>query len=241
MNDLLKKMLGAHGGLERWQTIRKISADFSPSGIALVARGQEAFTKMSTRVDVDTRAQRVSIFPFLHLNQRARYEPYRTLVESSDGRVLEKLERPRASFGNSAAGAKWSANQLAYFIGCALWTYFTLPFSLVGHGVIVRQGELWTESAEEIWQTLELTFPEAYATHSSQQTIYIDASGLIRRHDYSLEIAGNSKAAHYLLDYQVFDGFAFPTKRRNFLRDERRPLKDRLVIQADLGNYELTY
>lgn len=30
MNDLLKKMLGAHGGLERWQTIRKISADFSP-------------------------------------------------------------------------------------------------------------------------------------------------------------------------------------------------------------------
>ena len=74
MNDLLKKMLGAHGGLERWQTIRKISADFSPSGIALVARGQEAFTKMSTRVDVDTRAQRVSIFPFRALSHACRIE-----------------------------------------------------------------------------------------------------------------------------------------------------------------------
>ena len=41
--------------------------------------------------------------------------------------------------------------------------------------------------------------------------------------------------------YLLVIEFAFPTKRRIFLRDERRPLKDRLVIQADLGNYELTY
>lgn len=39
-------------------------------------------------------------------------------------------------------------------------------------------------------------------------------SGLTRRHDYQVDIAGSFPAAQYVYDPQEFRGFWFPTKRR---------------------------
>jgi hypothetical protein len=55
MQDLIKSSIDAHGGLDRWDQVRQIFATFTPGGLALQQRGQEAFTKTPTRVTVDTR------------------------------------------------------------------------------------------------------------------------------------------------------------------------------------------
>jgi hypothetical protein len=143
-----------------------------PGGPAFKQRGQEAFTRMPTRVTVDTRRQKTTFGPFLAPGQCAVYEPDRTTVETVDGTLLEELEHPRDSF----KGPPWSATQLAYFAGYAIWMYFTVPFSLLRDGIACEESEPWVEDAET-WRALKVAFPSSYVTHSTEQTLYFDAKG----------------------------------------------------------------
>jgi hypothetical protein len=240
MHDLIKLSIAVHGGLERWDQIRQISATFAPGGMSLMQRGQEAFTRMPTRVTVDTREQKTTFEPFLALGQRGLFEPMRTAVESVDGAVLLELENPRDFFNNAVAGGPWSATQLAYFAGCAMWTYLTLPFSLVMSGVECEEIEPYVEDGET-WRALKVFFPKSFVTHSTEQTLYFDDKGLIRRHDYSVDISNGAQAAHYLYDHQRFDGVIFPTRRRIHPRGpDLTPLKNVVVFSADLDDFVLS-
>ncbi|NLS00715.1 hypothetical protein HGP17_28125 [Rhizobium sp. P38BS-XIX] len=236
MLDIITSSIEAHGGLSRWEGIRQIKATFIPDGAALKLRGQEAFAGRPTQVTVDTRVQRVTFDPYLAPAQIGIYTPFRTAVETRDGIVLEGLDNPRHSFAFD--GSPWTASQLAYFVGCALWTYFTLPFSLVLDGVQCEEIEPWTDDGET-WRAVRVIFPKSYVTHSREQTLYFDDKGLIRRHDYAVEIAGGSPAAHYLHDHQKFGDFVFPTRRRIYPRgNDRRPNREIVLMSADLTDFE---
>jgi hypothetical protein len=64
---------------------------------------------------------------------------------------------------------------------------------------------------------------------------------LMRRQDYTVDVRQNLAAAHYILDHRKFDGFVFPTKRRIYSRGpDRTPLRDRLLISADLDDFKLS-
>jgi hypothetical protein len=236
MHDLIKLSIDAHGGLAQWNEIRQISARFAAGGPAFQQRGQEAFTEMPTRVTVDTREQKTTFAPFLALDQCAIYQPDRTSIETADGTLLEELRNPRGSF----KGSPWTATQLAYFAGYAMWMYLTMPFSLLRDGVACEVTQPWQEDGET-WYALKVTFPASYVTHSTEQTLYFDANGMIRRHDYTVEISGGVATAHYLYDHQRFDGIVFPTRRRVYLRGaDRQPQKNLAVITADLSDFHLS-
>jgi hypothetical protein len=237
VQDLIKSSIEAHGGLARWNQVRQISATLIPAGLALQLRGQEAFANSPTRVTVNTRAQRTVFGPFLAPGQCGSFEPDRTAVETVDGAVLEELINPRQSFKPEAP---WSGPQLAYFAGYAVWTYFTLPFSLLRDGVQCEEIEPWTEDGETS-RALKVTFPKSYVTHSSEQVLYFDGKGRIRRQDYSVDIAGGSTAAHYVHDHQEFDGIIFPTRRRIYPRGpDQQPNKDMVLMAADLSDFDLS-
>jgi hypothetical protein len=239
MHQLVESSIEAHGGLGRWRQVRQISASFAPGGVGFKQRGQEAFTQMPTRVTVDTHEQKTIFAPFLAPGQCAVYEPNRTTIETADGTVLEELNNPRDSFKNMGAGTPWKATQLAYFAGYAMWMYLTVPFSLLRDGIACEEAEPWDEDGET-WRSLSVNFPSSYVTHSREQTLYFDANGLIRRQDYTAEVSGGVKVAHYLHDHEAFDGIVFPTKRRVYLRGpDRRPQKEPVVISADLGDFKL--
>ncbi len=239
MHELIKLSIEAHGGLDRWNHIRQISATFAPGGIALKQRGQEAFTRRPTRVTIDTRKQKAIFGPFLADGQCGIFEPGRTAVETVEGTILEELTDARGSFAHMPAGAPWSAAQLAYFAGYALWMYLTVPFSLLREGVECEEIEPWVDDGDT-WRALRVIFPNSYVTHSPGQTIYFDSKGLIRRHDYTTEVSGNVPVAHYLYDHQEFDGFTFPTRRYAHPRDlDRTPHKDLIAISAQLTDIKL--
>src|SRR3546814_15162215 len=82
-----------------------------------------------------------------------------------------------------------------YFASYAMWSYLTAPFSLALPGV-----QLWDidpiEENGETWRGLRAVMPEGIATHSRAQEFYFGADGLLRRQDYTLDIADGSRIAN---------------------------------------------
>jgi hypothetical protein len=64
-------------------------------------------------------------------------------IEAADGAVLEELKDPHRSFEGHTLSTPWSDLQLAYFAGCAMWTYLNTPFLLAWPGVETRELSPW--------------------------------------------------------------------------------------------------
>ena len=237
MNRLAKQAIDAHGGLERWNYFNTLSAHLIQGGELWAAKGKAGVLDDVT-VTVDLRDQKASHWPFGFPERRSRFEPQRVAIEEANGRVLEELLHPRASFEGHAA--TWSDLQLAYFAGYAMWTYLNIPFLLARPGVESEEVEPWQESSET-WRRLKVRFPANIATHSTEQTLYFDRRGLLRKQDYNVEIDGTAGAAHYVYDHKEFSGIIFPTKRRVFRRQpDGRPVPETLIISIDLDRIVLS-
>ena len=98
--------------------------------------------------------------------------------------------------------------------------------------------ESWQENGEA-WRRLNVTFPERTATHSAQQTFYFDRQGLLKRHDYDVDITGGTPAAHYVSAPTDVSGIVVPTKHRIFPRqpDGSSP-PGPLVVSIDITDID---
>jgi len=121
----------------------------------------------------------------------------------------------------------------------ALWTYLTTPFLLAMDGVRVEETEAWREGAET-WRVLRAYFPGSIETHSLVQDFFFGEDLLLRRHDYSVNIAGGFGAAQLTSDYVTANGVRLPTKRRAYTRGpDRRPILDMLMVSIDISEVRL--
>ena len=239
MIELADLAIKAHGGLKRWGQFETVSAHLDQGGALWALKGQ-AGTLDHTRVTVGIRREWASHAPFGASGARSRFEPYRVALESPTGEILEELREPRASFAGHTLETPWSALQLAYFVGCAMWTYLNTPFLLAHPGVLLEELSPWKESGET-WRRLQVSYPDDIATHSSSQTLYVDSEGLLKRHDYDVEIAGGTPGAHYVEGYEEVSGIMFPTKRRIFPRQaDGTSSPEPLVVAIDLSEIVLT-
>jgi hypothetical protein len=237
MNRLAKQAIEAHGGLERWNYFITLSAHLIQGGELWAAKGKAGVLNDVT-VTVGLRDQKASHWPFGSPDRRPRFEPQRVAIEDANGKVLEELLQPRASFEGHATA--WSDLQLAYFAGYAMWNYLNIPFLLARPGVESEEVEPWQES-DETWRRLKVVFPADIATHSTDQTLYFDRQGLLRRQDYDVEIDGTSGAAHYVYDHKEFSGTVFPTKRRVFRRQpDGHTAPKPVIISIDLDRIVLS-
>jgi len=232
MNDLLQRAIAAHGGLGRLAQFHEVSADVSIGGALWVLKGRPPRT--TVRVTVDLREERTVFAPFGGPNQLAVFTPQRLVVETDQGAVVKERANPRAAFAGHTRETPWDDLDQLYFSGYAMWTYLTVPFSLSWPGFGFAEIEPWQEE-NETWRRLSVTFPPGLATHSTRQTFYFDAGGLLRRHDYEVEVAGNVPAAHYVSDYQDVSGILMATKRRVFPRQpDNAPARGTVTIAIDL-------
>ncbi|MBB3348312.1 hypothetical protein [Sphingomonas sp. BK069] len=239
MDPLAAEIIEAHGGLERWRQLRSISAHLTQAGALWEIKGR-AGVLADTRVTVSLTEQWASHAPFGDPSRRSEYTPGRVALVSSEGQELETLEGPRASFDGHTLETPWTDLQLAYFAGLAMWTYLNVPYVLALPGVRSAEIAPWMEEGST-WRRLQIRFPDHITTHSSDQTLYVDATGLIRRHDYDVEIAGGTPGAHYLSGYRHRGGLAFATSRRIYPRQhDGTPQRDMLVVSIDLDHLELS-
>lgn len=238
MTDLLDIAIAAHGGWQRWQQTRQLRVHAAVGGTIWVAKGWDGVHD-ELRCTVDAGAQLVDFAPFVRPNHHGIYEPERTRITDASGRVLEEQKNPRATFEGHAVTTPWSTLQMLYFSGYAIWTYMTGPFSFKRPGFRIEEVGSWQEGGET-WRGLKVVFPTDVASHSSEQVLYFDAQGLLRRHDYSVEIMGGTASTHYASEHKTFGGLVFPTKRRVYSKDaNNRPITDRVAVAIDILNVEV--
>jgi len=238
MDTLAQKIIEAHGGLNTWNRYTSLTAHLAQGGALWGLKGHAGLLD-DTNVTVGLGTEWASHHPFGPARRTTLFQPNRVEIKDDLGKVTETLDAPRSSFAGHTLETPWTEPQLAYFAGIAMWTYFNVPFLLAAPGVVVERLEDWQEQGET-WKRLRVTFPPGIATHSTVQTLFVDEGGLIKRHDYDVEIAGNTPGAHYLSGYLEVQGIKFPTRRRIFPRQpDGQAMAEPLVVSIDIDRIEL--
>jgi hypothetical protein len=232
--DLLTAILNAHGGLERWNQHKKVEATIVSGGGFYPLKGVVPDT-IRRRATVWLHEQRSSVTHFGAPDQRTMLTPERIAIEKLDGTLVAERKAPKDSFAGHQMHTPWDPLQLAYFNGEALWTYLTTPFVFAMDGVRAEETEPWKEGAET-WRVLRVYFPGSIDTHCQVQDFFFDERLALRRHDYSVNIAGGFPAAQLMLEYTEVDGIRLPSKRRAYTRGpDRRPILDMQMVSIDIS------
>jgi hypothetical protein len=234
MNELLTSVLEAHGGLERWLSFRTVEATIVSGGELLDRKAPQA--PEPRHVTSSTREQVTSITPFGGPGRCSRYSPGRVAIETLEGQVLRERVDPRSAFSGHDLDTAWDPLHRAYFGGYTQWIYLNAPFMLTLPGVRVEEAQPLQQS-HETWRALRVSLPPEIASHSTVQNFYFGEDFLLRRHDYTLDVAGGCNVAHYTSNLEDASGLLISTRRRAYLCDHRyNVLQDRLLIWIDYTN-----
>lgn len=239
MLELVEDVINAHGGLAAWRRFSQVRADLVQGGALWALKGKDGILGTTT-VSVATDRQWASHAPFGTLADRSEFTGDRIALLDADGSVLASDDRARDSFAGHTLETPWTDLQLAFFAGCAMWTYLNTPFLLAWDGVECEDAGPWQENGE-IWHKIDVRYPDGLEVFSKAQAIYVGPDLLVRRLDYDVEIAGNTPGAHYVSDYVTVSGIRFPTRRRIFPRlPDGTSLTEPLVVSIDLSGIALT-
>jgi hypothetical protein len=234
--DLARLAIESHGGLERWKQFEFLTARLVQGGVLWGLKGKAGVLERAS-VKLDLRKEWATHWPFAPTDYRSSFTPQRVAIETRDGQVIEELLNPRESFKGYEMETPWSNPQVAYFAGYTMWTYLTSPFILTQPGVVSEEIQSWEENGQT-WRRLRVRFPDSIATHSAVQTFYFDRQGLLRRHDYEVDIQGSNRAARYVHDLIDVSGIILPTKMRVFSRrPDNQSAPEPLIVSVDLTDF----
>ena len=188
--SLLEQCLAAYGGLDRWRAHEAVEARVSARGLAFALKGNPR-PLTDTLARVRTSGQHVEFFDWPR--------PGASAVLTSDEARIGEVRRAQPRWG-----LRWDELDMLAFGGAAMWTYLSLPFVLADWG------------AEELpGRRLRFRVPERIRSHCREQTIHLDESALIVRHDNAAEAFGPwARGLHRSSHFETFDGLPVPTRRR---------------------------
>jgi hypothetical protein len=238
VSDLLEMAVDAHGGLDRWNEVASVKIDVSITGAIWYVKGQPDVLNDIVMV-ADTTRERVAT-AFVGQDRATVFEPDRVVLSTADGMVTETREDPEESFAGQTADSPWDAVHVAYFSGEALWTYLNTPF-LYTQKRFVSDEIASIEVAGETWRRLKVIFPDEVRSHTREQIFNFGPDGLLRRHDYTVDILGGATGLNYASDYREIDGLMFPTKRRVYAyQGDYELVPEPLLVAVDIGAITLS-
>lgn len=216
-DDMLDRIIEAHGGAALWRRCRLIRARLSSGGLALVSKlqGRALLDRM---IALDPHAPRLIIDPFPEAGFTGEWTPEIVRVTNASGRIIQERHDPREAFRRLEKLIRWDVLDILYFGGYALWNYLSFPFFLTQRGVELRA--LDRKEAIPGCLTLCATFPENFPTHSREQRFHVERDSLLlRRHDYVADVIGPfASAANFCLAFDGVTGLRLYTKRRVYPR-----------------------
>jgi hypothetical protein len=237
MNDLLNQALKAHGGLDRWNKVKAIEVAASITGAIWYVKGKGDFLK-NVVLTAEKGDERLTV-DFPGQNKRATFEPSRIVIQSADGTLIEARDNPEEAFAGQQRETPWNDVHVIYFVGEALWTYLNIPFLYTYEGFTTE--EIPSIQVEgETWRRLKATFPDTVKSHTREQISCFGPDGLLRRHDYTVDILGGATGLNYASEYRDVDGIIVPTKRRVYAYEgDYQLLKAPLLVAIDMGEIKL--
>jgi hypothetical protein len=237
MNDLLSLAIKAHGGLDRWNTVTSVEITASITGAIWHVKSKPDVLK-SVVMTADTRSERLTtVFP--GQDKRSSFEPNRVVIERADGTPVEARDDPEASFAGQELDTPWDDIHVAYFSGEALWTYLNTPF-LYARDDFVTEEIAPVEADGETWRRLEVTFPDTVKSHTRKQIFCFGTDGLLRRHDYTVDILGGGTGLNYATNYLDVEGIIFPTTRRIYAyTGDYQRVPEPVLVAVDITEVKL--
>jgi hypothetical protein len=133
MNELVARILDAHGGMDRWNGYKTIDATTVSGGGLFPLKGVPQ-DPSPRRMTAWLHEERSSVLPYGAPDKRTTFAP-------------------KDSFAGHQMNTPWAALHRAYLNGEAVWTYLTAPFLLAMNGVQVEEAEAWREGTET-WRVL---------------------------------------------------------------------------------------
>ena len=223
-------------GLERWGDVTAITARGTFSGLLCSRFPGNRLANLNVRVQLATQYTVLQGFP--QEDQRAVFDRGDVRIETNGGELIDARCNPRTAFAGFSGlrrNFRWDALDAAYFAGYAFWNYLSTPLLLTREELTTTDGGTWLESGQQ-WRRIEVRFPPDIHTHSQEQTFYVDAAGLIRRHDAVAQPVGRwARAIHYCDAHRHFDGLVIPTRRRVHPRGPGgRPLQHPILVALDI-------
>jgi len=238
MNELLNLSVTAHGGLERWNQVRSIKVAASITGAIWYVKSKPDVLK-DIVMTLDTKSERL-ITDFPGQDKRSLFEPNHIVMERGDETLIEARDNPEKSFEGQVRETPWDDIHVAYFQGEALWTYLTTPFLYTYAGF--ESEEITPIQVEgETWRRLKVTFPDYIKSHSREQISCFGPDGLLRRHDYTVDILGGATGLNYASHYRDVNGIIVPTQRRVYAWEgDYQLVKEPLLVAIDMGKITLS-
>jgi hypothetical protein len=237
MNELLDLAVKAHGGLDRWNKVKAIKVAASITGAIWYVKSKGNCLN-NVVLTAETKNERLTV-DYPGQDRRARFEPNRVVLERVDGTLIEARDNPEKSFEGQERFTPWDDIHVAYFVGEALWTYLNTPFLYTNEGFVTE--EIPSIQVDgETWRRLKVTFPDNVKSHTKEQISCFGPDGLLRRHDYTVDILGGATGLNYAADYRDVDGIIVPTKRRVYAYEgDYQLVKEPLLVAIDMGEITL--
>jgi hypothetical protein len=234
---LLQKVIEAHGGLNHWRRFKGVASTIISGGKLWDIKGAKII-RTPRRVKSEFRRQWTQVTPFGDPDWTMTWTPEHVEVTDSNGTIIAQRDNGREAFDRSY-DAPWDPLNLAYFNGYAMWTYHAVPFVFGEPGYEAREIEP-IEYEGELLRGLAVRFPDGIHSHTREQRFYFDSDGLLRRHDYEVDVWADTPAAQLLSDYVDVNGLKFPSRRRAFARrPDGRPDLGFPLVTIDLSDYTL--
>jgi len=231
MNDLLDLAIKAHGGLNRWKELNTVKMRASVTGGIWYVKSVPDILK-DIVLEADIKKETVTT-SFPGQNKTTVFEP-ELITIARQGTAIQRWENPVSSFEGHVRETPWDDVHVAFFSSGALWTYLTSPFLYTYPGFVTTETEPWEENGET-WRRLKITFPDTIASHTREQISFFGPDGLLRRHDYTVDILGGATGANYATNYRDIDGIIVPATRRIYAYEGDVSVKEPLLVAVDIG------
>jgi len=235
--NLLEKVIQAHGGAARWRKLAAVEAVISARGFLFTAKRRPVLDHVRVRASIHE--PRFIFYDTPRRGHTAELNGDREVkITGPDKRVVSSRMMPRAAFRSLRRQLYWDDLDFIYFGGYATWNYLVTPFLFLREGFVFEVLE--PLSGIECPFRLRANFPDDLPTHCKTQIFHFDRNYLLRRLDYTAEVVGRwAHAAHLCEDYQDFDGIKIPTTRRvRPLFIGSRPLPGPTLVALDIHGFQ---
>jgi hypothetical protein len=237
LHPLLEEALEAHGGLDRWRSQKGIASTIVTGGSLWELKGAPLI-RVPRRATSEFHRQWTQVAPFGEPGWTMTWTPDHVQIAAGDASVIAARDNGREAFDRSYNG-QWDPLNLAYFNGYAMWTYHAVPFVFGEPGYEARDiAPIEHEGAT--LRGVAVRFPEGVHSHTREQHFYFGADGLLRRHDYTVDVWADFPAAHFTSDYVDVDGMKYPTRRSVFgVKEDGRLDFEFNAVNIELSDYAL--
>ncbi|QBQ99164.1 hypothetical protein [Paraburkholderia pallida] len=235
MSTLLEQAVQAHGGIDNWAKFRSVSAELDIGGAVWPLKG---LPDMFQGIELAASLQRQHVgITSKGAAWRGTFTPDVVRIDSPDGHIEER-HAPRESYQGHTHLSPWDRLHGLYFTGYALWTYLTIPFLYTQPGFQTEELSEWHENGE-VWRRLKVTFPDSIASHGREQMSYFGEDGLLRRHDYTVDVMGGAQGANYASNYHTVRGIVVPMSRHIYAYDDaRQKIDEPLLVSIDFRSID---